>query len=613
MAKGYVFISIGFKLILIVSLLLGISLGGVTILSSLFFSKDIERTLRTNTMERVELLSDKIETDLKNTINSGRLIAATMEGGLVYAGTGIAATQELLAQNPQIRSVQIITNTDGLFTITDSAGDSGTDSKMISSVFLKEKITTAFACETVVANISPEKGEAALAILFPYQLLSNTKAASIVMLVASTEPYITALSARELYTNYIVDSKGTLLAHNDRSVVLARPSLLDQAIVRDCLAGGANLKQMQFTGADGFSYIGSWKRFFDDGMVAISVVKKDTALEGVYLLLKRNILITVMMLCTSMFLLFFFSKSLTNPIKSLMAGATLIGKGDFSVKIPPTTKDEIGQLSKTFNIMTQGLAERDKIKNAFGKFVNKEVAERVLKGDIQLGGECRTATIMFSDIRSFTTISEKLTPQEVVEFLNEYMTSMVECVNRTHGVVDKFIGDAIMAIWGAPYSHGNDTENSINSALMMRAALAEFNKTRGSDKKPIIKIGIGINTGEIIAGQIGSLERMEYTCIGDAVNLASRIESLNKVFKSDILISEHAYTLIHDVFRTVPMKKIMVKGKETPQQIYAVLGRRDDPSSFTSLSELRAYLGLENISLDAVDPDKQEEKYEVIN
>ena len=188
-----------------------------------------------------------------------------------------------------------------------------------------------------------------------------------------------------------------------------------------------------------------------------------------------------------------------------------------------------------------GLEEREKMKDAFGKFVNKEVAEQVLRGELRLGGERKEAAILFSDIRSFTAISERLEPEEVVEFLNEYMTRMVNCVNNTNGVVDKFIGDAIMAIWGAPVSHGNDIENAVNAALMMRHELTIFNQSRGGPRKPVIKIGCGINDGPVLAGQIGSEDRMEYTVIGDAVNLASRIESLTKPFGVDILISQDAY------------------------------------------------------------------------
>ena len=224
------------------------------------------------------------------------------------------------------------------------------------------------------------------------------------------------------------------------------------------------------------------------------------------------------------------------------------------------------------------MRKREKIKSAFGKFVNPEIAEMVMKGELKLGGERKNAAVFFSDIRSFTAISEKLEPEEVVEFLNEYMSRMVDCVNKSHGVVDKFIGDAVMAVWGAPVSHGNDTENAINGALEMRKSLIDFNKGRGGDKKPIIKIGCGINTGPVLAGQIGSQDKMEYTVIGDTVNLASRIETLTKPFSTDILISQDSYNLVKDVYHVEAMKKIKVKAKAEPQQIFAVLGRNDDSS-----------------------------------
>ena len=191
------------------------------------------------------------------------------------------------------------------------------------------------------------------------------------------------------------------------------------------------------------------------------------------------------------------------------------------------------------------------------------------------------------------------------------MTRMVDCVNATNGVVDKFIGDAIMAVWGAPVSYGNDTENAINGALMMRQQLLEFNRGRGGDKKPVIRIGCGINTGPVLAGQIGSEERMEYTVIGDTVNLASRIESLNKPFGTDILISQDTYSIVKGIYRVEPMQKIKVKGKAEPLQIYAVLGRMDDPAAPKSLDELRRLLGIDMKGKPEV-PAEAEIKYEIL-
>ena len=316
---------------------------------------------------------------------------------------------------------------------------------------------------------------------------------------------------------------------------------------------------------------------------------------------------------TTILIVYFFSKTLTYPVRNLVLATKMIENGVFNIDLKSQSKDEIGVLTNSFIEMGRGLEEKERIKDAFGKFVNQEIAEMAMKNEIQLGGEIKQATIFFSDIRSFTAISEKLQPSEVVEFLNEYMTLMVECVNRNHGFVDKYIGDAIMAVWGTPISHGNDAENAINGSLEMRTALMKFNLDRGSEKKPIIKIGSGMNTGDVLAGQIGSDEKMEYTVIGDAVNLASRIEALNKPMGTDILISENTANVVKGIYDLVAMNKIKVKGKSEPQQIYAVLGRLDNDLRPRTLKELRTKVGIignyDNISK----VDEKEVKYEIID
>lgn len=313
----------------------------------------------------------------------------------------------------------------------------------------------------------------------------------------------------------------------------------------------------------------------------------------------------------AIFITLFFASMMVKSIRDISYKAGLVGHGDLSVQFAVTGHDEIGTLSNTMNQMVIGLIERDKATSALGRFVNPQIAEMVLKQELKLGGERKECAIFFSDIRSFTSISEKLQPEQVVEFLNEYMSVMVKCVNETGGIVDKFIGDAIMATWGAAYTRGNNAENSINASLMMRRELLKFNEGRGSVEKPIIKIGCGLNYGPVIAGQIGSEERLEYTVIGDAVNLASRVESLNKPFGTDVLITEDLYQQVKDVFRVEQMQAIKVKGKSEPQIIYAVLGRFDDPECPETLKELRKQLGIEHDSDKEISTEK-EEKFEVI-
>jgi len=169
-----------------------------------------------------------------------------------------------------------------------------------------------------------------------------------------------------------------------------------------------------------------------------------------------------------------------------------------------------------------------------------------------------------------------------------------------------------MAIWGAPLSSGDDPFNAVNASLLMREQLLEFNMDRGSEKKPVIQIGCGIHYGPVLAGQIGSDEKMEYTVIGDTVNLASRIESLNKAFGTDILISEETAELVKDRFRVVPMQKITVKGKSEPLTVYAVLGRFANTDSPKTLEELRKIIGTVNPEITEQSFEK-EIKYEILD
>ncbi len=288
------------------------------------------------------------------------------------------------------------------------------------------------------------------------------------------------------------------------------------------------------------------------------------------------------------------------------------------MRVIPRTRDEVGILANSFNKMVKGLEERERMKDAFGRFVNKEIAEKALRGEIKLGGEKKECAIFFSDLRGFTAMSEKMKPEEVVEYLNRYFTLMVDIIEKTHGTVDKFIGDAIMATWGSVTSYGNNTENAINAALQMRKVLIEFNKYNKENNLPLAKFGCGINTGEVISGQIGSEKRLEFTVIGDAVNLASRIEGLNKPFATDILISEDSYQKVKDIFNTVKMPAIKVKGKSKPQHVYCVLGRKEDPDSPKNLEELRKLVGIDwkpQVKEDQEILDENltsEEKYEII-
>jgi adenylate cyclase len=236
------------------------------------------------------------------------------------------------------------------------------------------------------------------------------------------------------------------------------------------------------------------------------------------------------------------------------------------------TGDELEDLATGFNDMVDGLEERDKLKSTFGKYMTDAVVDHLMAGKVQLGGETLTATILFSDIRGFTAISEKMDAKELVALLNEYFTEMVDAVMDENGVVDKYIGDAIMAVFGAPVAKPDSAISAVRAAVGMRHALAELNKKLVERGEKQIETGIGIHTGEVVAGNIGSEKRMEYTVIGDTVNLASRLESATKELGVAILIGQDTYELVKDHFELRQVKEITVKGREQPVMTYEVLG-----------------------------------------
>lgn len=220
-------------------------------------------------------------------------------------------------------------------------------------------------------------------------------------------------------------------------------------------------------------------------------------------------------------LAFLFSRNLAIPIRELTRATKAIKSGDLNTRITIRTLDEIGELAVSFNDMAEGLQQRDVYREILGKVSDETVAHAMISGalDLELGGELKTVSVLFCDIRGFTTITEHLSPTEVIDILNQHMTAMTAVVRNHFGVVDKFIGDEIMAVFGALKSYGNDAEHAVACALEMITVREHLNR---ETRRPL-EIGIGIATGEVVAGCMGSVDRLNYTVIGSRVNLASRL------------------------------------------------------------------------------------------
>jgi len=618
-----VIFSVGLKLIFIISLIFTLSFAIMIYLATTLFKEDMTAFIENNNHKISIASSHSTEIYIKNIIEKGYIAAENL---IASKKTKIESNGEnplFLSKNDDIIYMALVEKDDrtGLknshtFISTDFFGESGIDSEKAESFSgtISSQIEFAFNLNINIFNPSPEFGYPLTGLAIPYRVIDDKTAQSVLFMLIKTDTLQNIVQMNDITTTYIVSDKGIVLIHPEMPEVLAASDISALSIYEDFHKNPLDNGQKTYE-ENGISKIGSYQRINFSGFAlgVITTVNQNRAFEAVIRLQRRNIMTAIIIITAVIMFIYFYAKTITSPVKNLVRATKRVEKGDYSVSLKPLFNDEIGMLANAFNHMSQGLEERERIKDAFGKFVNPEIAERVTKEQLTLGGEMKNAAVFFSDIRSFTAISEKLHPEKVVEFLNEYMTLMVDCIDKTHGVVDKFIGDAIMALWGTPISRGNDTENAVNAALMMRLYLKEFNKTRGSDEKPVISIGCGINTGPLIAGQIGSANRMEYTVIGDTVNLASRIEALNKPFKTDILISEASYNMVKDIFIFEPMKKITVKGKTQPQQIYAVINRKDATEGPRTLTEVRQMLGFEDIDINQVNSEGNEEKFKILD
>ena len=314
----------------------------------------------------------------------------------------------------------------------------------------------------------------------------------------------------------------------------------------------------------------------ETGMAAVLLQRSLDRELAPYLGLERTYLILALLgLAISAAVGIWIARGVSKPVLHLAEGARKIAEGDYQYRVKVNQTDEMGLLAASFNHMSKGLAERDQVRDLLGKVVSSAVAAELLRKDVTLGGEEREVTVLFSDVRSFTTMCEALAPQEVLGILNRYFTRMSAIVEAHGGVVDKYVGDAIMALFGAPLANPDDADRAMETALEMCEALDELNTRQQVRGYPAIKVGIGINTDVVIAGNMGSQTRLNYTVIGDGVNLASRLEGLTKTpeYATRIIISRRTLAKAKGQYQTRPLGEVAVKGKQKPTEIYALLGR----------------------------------------
>ena len=269
------------------------------------------------------------------------------------------------------------------------------------------------------------------------------------------------------------------------------------------------------------------------------------------------------------------ARSVSQPVQQLAAHTHVIARGDYDSRIILDRADELGQLASAMNQMSAGLAERDRVRDLLDKNVSPEVAAQLMRdGGSALGGEEREVTILFADLRGFTTLSEKLPPRELLALLNRYLDRMSGAIEAHGGVIDKFIGDAIMALFGAPVAQGDSADRALAAALAMERALVTLNAELTTEGRPPLALGIGVNTARVVAGNIGSHRRLNYSVIGDGVNVAARLQSETRKPEhgANIITSAATMAALRDAQKISPrsLGKVQVKGRTEAVEIFAV-------------------------------------------
>jgi adenylate cyclase len=425
-----------------------------------------------------------------------------------------------------------------------------------------------------VRNASFAKGPAMFTIGLPLVKDQQGRITHVALIDVDLSILQKPFGERSERTFFLIDRNGELIAHQDEQKAMARLSMTTSPIVAKSLSEQTPRRQMRFQDPDsGQVLIGAYNKT-SFGVTVVSQVPEELILEPAQDAKRQAFFITGLVLSGALFFIFLFSMTLTSPIEKLAGLIEMVSKGNFDVKATSHVKshDEVGDLARAFDHMTEGLKERDKVKNLFSKFHGSSVADDLINNDIGVGGQSKEVVVFFSDIRGFTAFSEKRTPEEVVAMLNEYFAVMVSIINRHGGVVDKFIGDAIMAIWGAPKTSPKDSHNALRACIEMRKGLSELNEKRLARGEPALMIGMGLHAGTAISGTIGSDERMEYTVIGNTVNTASRIEASTKAFGSDLLVTDDVIKHVGDAYITEYAGAAEVKGRSEAIKMYKVRG-----------------------------------------
>ncbi len=596
--------SIGLRLIIIISVLVIVSLGTVTFLVSYFMGAELQvNTEESNfsaTMKAATTVENELTTIRKNVFGMLDMFNAAGSSGMLVRQT----SANFFERYAEIAAVVIPGNknlVNSKFFVSNELEQTLVDDFLS---LHSDEITRSENGESFVLNAAPTFGIPVLVMMCPWRDGGLNETAIIFFTSSLLSDTFGTGSAS---ISFMINHDGDLLVHSDVELTKAGASMAKSPLVQIMRENNDENRQVLFTGEDGKEYFGSYCKISTADIGILTTIEKEVALKMVTNQTRLNIYLAIAVLFIAILFVFFYSKTLSKPLSLLTDIADEINQGNFETplfeKLVTKRGDEIG-------VLFESTKNEQNILNTVSKLTNKGVAKAIVRKEINFEPHLKDVTIFFSDIRGFTAISDgfnnrfgKDSPREIIGFLNDYMSRMVNCITLTGGNVDKFEGDAVMAVWGVlrddsleyeemPDSNPlkkelkqkheahvkSDAINAIRGTIAMRYALMEYNKeaeafTKAHEKEPLakykphIRIGCGLNSGRATVGFMGSYDKMEFTSIGDAVNLASRTESSNKPCGTDVLITEDTYNLLKYDFIKSEFNNFTIKEENKKDEI----------------------------------------------
>jgi adenylate cyclase len=596
--------SIQFKLMVVISSVLAITTSAIITLATYFFKTDNKvRILETN-LELVRVVELKVRADLNAVVDKGKQLALTLKQDFKFQQQRDFFLEQFFKNDSNFIYLGVYKlNDDKIVPVealynTVYLGKVSLEKKDINDVIERNQVEfkKSFSGLSTLINASQGFQEPIICISIPPLEDDDDKTNDVILVIMiKLEIILDAFKKSGITETFMVSGDGTVIAHHDPKLLLGGKNLIESPIVRGMLSSQTTNGQQSFEGEDGRRYLGSFQklkyRFSNIGI--ISTIPEDKAFEAVYEIQERNIYIMIISLCTSLVVIVIFAKSLSSPILSLLDETVKISKGMFKLNIQRTTNDEVGILTDYFITMAKGLEEREKVKSILGSMIDPVVVQEAMNDLIALKrGSEKTITAFFSDVAGFSNISEQLKSVDLASLLNEYLSAMTLILQKHNGVLDKYIGDAIVGIFGAPVDVPNHSIKACHASLQMITKLSDLRdywvkNNLYSKEAQEMDVRIGLNTGPAKVGFMGTDNMGSFTMMGDTVNLAARLEAAGKDYGVNILISEMIKDNIQNEFFIRELDLVRVKGKNEPVKLYELISTSSDiPGNLKESTEI---------------------------